>query len=71
MRNPDTYQTYILGSGAAYTLAAQSASGPTTYDGTAWVSEFMDDYLFGPQQALFKATGTAYDGDAEDADASQ
>ena len=50
---------------------AVNASGPTAVDGTEYVKVLIDNYMFGPQQALLNYAGLTPDGLPEEDGASQ
>jgi hypothetical protein len=51
--------------------AAVNASGPSATDGTEFVKLMIDNYMFGPMQAMLDRAGLTPDGVTESASASQ
>ena len=68
----DAQSAFTNTNGVAFpNTEAVNASGPTATDGTEYVKNFVDNYAFGPQQALLNRAGITPNGTAESATNSQ
>ncbi len=62
----DALATFVNTNGAAFpNTEGKNATGPSATDGTEFVKAMIDNYMFGPQQALIDYAGLTPDGFAE------
>lgn len=68
----DSNVAFVNTNGSAFpNNEAVNASGPSATDGTEFVKTMIDNYMFGPQQALLDYAGLTPNGTPESAGASQ
>lgn len=68
----DASVAFVNTNGAGFpNTESVNASGPTATDGTEFIKAMVDNYMFGPQQAILDYAGLTPDGLAEAAGASQ